>query len=109
MLPEADGQTRTLPNGVQTADLAPEVILDAIKDAVALIRCCATQDSDGILAIVGGTENLPYLTAMIATAAAIICRRGELDDASIGPFLGSVAAELTDRLLDRKRPAQVVI
>jgi hypothetical protein len=87
---------------VEAADLAPVVIVDAIKDAIALIRCCATQDDAGILAIVGGTDNLPYLTAMTAAAAAIICRRGELDDASIGAFLGSVAAELTDRLLDQQ-------
>ena len=89
------------PSRVQAADLPPGVVADAIKDAVALIRCCATQDNAGILAIVGSTENLPYLTAMTAAAAAIICRRAELDDASMGPFLGSVASELTDRLLDQ--------
>jgi hypothetical protein len=81
--------------------LPPEDIVDAIKDAVALIRSCAVEDSEGALAIVQGTQNLPYVTAMVATAAAIICRRGQLDDASISPFLDSVMAELTDRLLDR--------
>lgn len=90
---------------VQAVDLAPAAVLDAIRDSVALIRCCATQDSAGILAIVNGTDNPCYLAGMTAAAAAVICRRGELDDASIGPFLDSVATELTDRLLDQQRPA----
>jgi hypothetical protein len=87
---------------VEAADLTPEAIHDAIRDTAALILACAVQDNEGILAIVSGTDNLPYLTAMTATAAAIICRRGQLDDASIGALLGSVAAELTDRLLDQQ-------
>ena len=61
------------PSRVQAADLPPGVVVDAIKDAIALIRACATRDDAGIFAIVGSTENLPYLTAMTAAAAAIIC------------------------------------
>jgi hypothetical protein len=90
--------------GVESAELGPEAVFDAIKDAVALIRACAAKDDEGVLAIVRSTENLPYLTAMTATAAVIICRRAGLhDNAAASALLGTVLEELADRLVSRER------
>jgi hypothetical protein len=90
---------------VPTPYLAPDVGFDALKSAVALIRCCADGDGEGIGAIINGAANLHELAGMTATIAAIICLRVSRDRNGIDALLAAVSSDLTNLLLDQEKPA----
>lgn len=91
------------PDGSQSAVgyLAPDTTFDAMKDAVASIKCAAAYDREGQDAVINGCEHPRRLVMVIASVAAVICRRGGLDDAGIAVLLGEIAGELGDLLLDQ--------
>jgi hypothetical protein len=86
--------------------LPPETAVDALKDACAVVRCAAANDLEGLGAVINGNEHPRRLVMVIASVAAVICRRGGLDDAGIAALLAGIASELTDLLLDQEKPAE---
>jgi len=78
--------------------------VDALKDAVAAIRCAVAEDAEGLRAIVYGTAYPHHLAATIAGVAAVICIKGGLDNARITALVGEIASQLTDFVLDQARP-----
>jgi hypothetical protein len=86
--------------------LAPDVGFDALKDAVALIRCMAAEDAEGTDAIANGSDHPRCLAGMIGMIAIMICRRGHLDNAAINVLLSEIAYQIRDLLLDQERPGE---
>lgn len=86
--------------------LAPDIGFDALKDAVALIRCTAAEDCEGIDAIANGNAHPRCLAAMVAAIATMVCRRGHLDNAGIDALLSEISSQLRDNLLDQERPSK---
>jgi len=86
------------PSGDQVAAafLAPEVGVDALKDAVVAIKCAAAYDQEGLSAVINGSKHPRSVVAAIAAIAAVICRQGGLDDAGIAALLPWIASQLTD-------------
>lgn len=89
--------------------LAPDVGFDALKDAVALVKCTAAEDADGIGAIANSNAHPRCLAGAVAAIATMICRRGGLDNAAIDALLAEIASQAGDWLLDQQRPAEAVI
>jgi hypothetical protein len=89
--------------------LAPDVGFDAMRDAVALIRCTAAEDHEGMGAIANGNAHPRCLAAAVAAIATMICRRGSLDNAAIDALLSEIASQAGDWLLDQQSPEKAVI
>lgn len=89
--------------------LAPDIGFDALKDAVALIKCTAAEDSEGIGVIANGNAHPRCLAGAVAAIAVMVCRRGHLDNAGIDALLSEIASQAGDWLLDQQRPAEAVI
>lgn len=86
--------------------LAPDIGIDAVRDAVAAIKCVAAGDSEGLDAVVNGNEHPRCLVAAIAVIAAKICHQGGLDDAGIAALLAWIAPQGADFFLDQEKPAE---
>lgn len=91
----------------QPGYIAPDVGVDALKDAIAAVRCVAVWDAQGLDAVLSGTARPQAVAAMLATLAVIICRKGGLDDPGIDALLASIKADATNFLLDQPQPEGV--
>ena len=87
----------------QCGYLEPSVGVDALRDAVAAIRCIAAGDGPGFGAVLNGTDQPRQVAAAMAAIASVVCRRVGLDDAGLSRLLNQVSSEVTDFLLDQPR------
>jgi hypothetical protein len=88
--------------------LAPDVGFEALKDAVALIRCIASGDDQGHGVIANENSHPRCLAGMVASITVTLCRRVGLTDEAIDLLLADISAQYTDFLLDQQAsPGQV--
>lgn len=85
--------------------LAPDVGFEALRDAVALIRCIATGDDEGQGVIANANSHPRCLAGMVASITVTLCREVGLSDAAIDLLLTGISARYTDFLLDQQHPA----
>lgn len=85
--------------------LEPGTGFDSLKDAVALVRCVAAEDGEGIAAVANGSDNPRVLAVLLGVITVRVCHMGRLDDAGIEALLAAVSADVSDYLLDQESPA----
>lgn len=80
--------------------LPPDRGMDALRDAIAAVKCCATDDSEGLHAILMGTGDPRGALGMLAAITAGILANGGLPGQASGPLLDDVGRQVADGLLD---------
>jgi hypothetical protein len=88
------------------AYIEPAIGFDMLRDAVALLRCVARDDHEGLHAIVTGTSqprNLAGATAMIALE---VMRRCGIGPSLAEALLAEISRNASDSLLDQPRPGR---
>lgn len=84
--------------------LAPDVGFDALKAACALIKCTASGDTEGIGAVLDGTERPLELAGMLAAIAAAVCVRVGLTPETTERLLADISGSLSNWMLDQEQP-----
>jgi hypothetical protein len=74
----------------------PDAGPDAVRDAVAAIRCVAGGDPEGLHAVLNGTDSPRQVAAVLASITAVIFLQGGLDAAGIASVLGEMTAQAND-------------
>lgn len=96
------GEAETAAREVQPAS-DPAVTFEVIRDAIALVRCCAAGDDMGVLAIANGTPEPRHVAAFLAAVTVAACRRGGMDDSAITSMLAELTTVAQDGALDQLR------
>ena len=69
---------------------------DAVRDAVAAIRCVAGGDPEGLHAVLNGTDSPRQVASVLATITAVIFLRGGMDADAIDSVLAQMTAHAND-------------
>jgi len=84
--------------------IAPEIAFDALRDAVAAIRCAISGDAEGLHAVITGTTRPQHVAATAVSIAAVVIQRAGLNDEGVKAVLSEISARGGDFLLDQPAP-----
>jgi hypothetical protein len=84
--------------------IAPDRGFDALRDAVAAIRCAISGDAEGLHAVISGSARPQHVAAMAVSIAAVVIQRTGLDDDGMKAVLSDISARSADFLLDQPPP-----
>lgn len=84
------------PGDSLTADLG----IDAYRDAIAAVRACASEDHQGLYAVLDGTDAPRHVAAALVTLVVMVCRRCGLDNVQITALMSEMTTDIFDAILD---------
>jgi len=82
----------------------PELGIDALRDAVAAIRCVVAGDDEGVFAILTGTDAPRHVPGTLAAFLVVICHRVGFGNDDVAALLDGLSADFTNGILDQPRP-----
>lgn len=92
------------PSGVTAGYIPPEIGIDAVRTAVAAVRCALASDAAGLHVLLSETAIPVQLMGTLATITVNMCRRCGLADDAIMAMLTELRSSLENAVLDQPRP-----